>query len=75
MRNFQVPLDVIERAAGFLIFDGIANKEKLPQNQPNNKYLADFKFRKRDPTTGKLEPVSPPPNKMPKLQQPVAPAA
>lgn len=74
MRNFQVPLDLIERAAGFLIFDGIANKEKLPQNQPN-KYLADFKFRKRDPVTGKFEQLTPPPNKMPKLTQPIAPAA
>lgn len=42
-----MPLDVIERSSGFLIFDGVPNKNKLIQNNPNNKFLNDFKFRKR----------------------------
>lgn len=50
---FQVPLDVIERSAGFLIFDDVPNKSQLKQNQPN-KYTSDFKFRKRT-SAGKLE--------------------
>lgn len=67
LRNFQVPLDVIERSAGFLIFDGFKDKNQLMQNNPHNQYLNDFKFRKR--TFNK-------PGKIKELpEQPIAPAA
>ena len=63
---------MIERAAGFLIFDGIPNKKYLPQNRPS-KLMDDFKFRKREPT-GKLEKPVLPPGKPNELPQPVAAA-